>query len=209
MAATTSPGNTGATGYSRSRRYEMRSRGSEAARRLSSTVASSKSASDWNDRLSPALALRTGTDANQFDAVEEHASGLCRCEARNGIDGRCLARAVGPDEADDLARCDRERKVVDCDHAAVSDRNALDLQHLGPWGGLASRWATPETRVRAAGSRRSLDRSAPPIRLSWLDRLPAMPSWFWSTSRTTTAPPMSSMYLVRLENTAVGELSAE
>ena len=53
IAATTSPGSGGSTGYTRSRRYDQRSRGSDAARRLSRTVESSNSSRDWNDREIP------------------------------------------------------------------------------------------------------------------------------------------------------------
>ena len=60
IAATTSPGSGGSTGCTRSRRYDNRSRGSDAARRLSSTVESSNSSSDWNDRDNPARTRLAG-----------------------------------------------------------------------------------------------------------------------------------------------------
>ena len=70
MAATTWPGSGGATGWTRSVTYDSRSRGSDAARRLSRTVMSSNSSSDWNDRLRPARARTAGESVDEVLAAD-------------------------------------------------------------------------------------------------------------------------------------------
>ena len=96
------PGRRGRAGTSR------RSRGSEAARRLSSTVASSNSSSDWNERLSPARARFVGDSGRQLLAVEAHRAGRRPGEAGDGVDHRRLAGAVRADQTGDRARRHRE-----------------------------------------------------------------------------------------------------
>ena len=43
-----------------------------------------------------------------------------RKQGRQEPDGRALARAIGPDEAEDLALADRKTQIVDSDEIAVA-----------------------------------------------------------------------------------------
>jgi hypothetical protein len=59
-----------------------------------------------------AVALRIQTKDTDRSAVRKPQSG-------HALHGRRLARAVGPQEAEDLALVDREGNILDCDRPAV------------------------------------------------------------------------------------------
>ena len=61
----------------------------------------------------------------------EHDVRRCLGEAGDRVDRARLAGAVGADEPDDAAGRHPQRQVVDRDHAAVLDRDVLDLEHDG------------------------------------------------------------------------------
>lgn len=70
--------------------------------------------------------------------------------ADDGVEEGGLARAVGADEADDLARLDSKRDVAVGDHPAEGLGGALDLEQRGhsPASPLASTWWPKRTGKR-------------------------------------------------------------
>ena len=64
----------------------------------------------------------------QVPAVERHASTRAD-EAGDRVDERCLAGAVGPDQADELALTDLEADLAQRVDTMEIDRQALDCQH--------------------------------------------------------------------------------
>ena len=71
---------------------------------------------------------RRGRQARDLLVGEPHAPLPGREEPRQQVEDRGLARAVGPDEAEDLALLHREREVVHRGHAAEVLRDALRSQ---------------------------------------------------------------------------------
>ena len=60
-----------------------------------------------------------GGEAGDIRAVEPHRPRLDRRQAGDRLDQRRLARAVGTEHRDDLARCDAQRRAVDDRHAGI------------------------------------------------------------------------------------------
>jgi hypothetical protein len=52
------------------------------------------------------------------------------------IDERCLAGAIGPDQADDFSRLKRKRDLIDGFEAAKTTRQALNLKKRRAHAGL-------------------------------------------------------------------------
>ena len=66
----------------------------------------------------------------QHGLAEPHAAGVGAHEAADDVEQRRLARAVGADDADDLAGRDRQRDVVERRQAAEAHRETVHPQHL-------------------------------------------------------------------------------
>ena len=62
-------------------------------------------------------------------AIEDDFPGSGLHEARNGVDERGFARAVGTDDADDLPGGNLDIHVMQRVHMAVADRNIFHFQH--------------------------------------------------------------------------------
>ena len=174
------------------------SRGSEAARRLSSTVESSNSSSDWNERPMPEPRAPRRRQLADVLAVEHQLRARGHFgEAGDRVDQRGLAGAVRADQPEHLARADGQRRVVDGGRAAVFDAS-----------GSAPRASSAVTFVRSplgAGSSRfgfafgarngislpSFERR----KASWAICSLTTPFWFSSTRTISETPPISGMYL--------------
>ena len=87
--------------------------------RFSRTVMLSKSSRLWNERPSPAR-LRARADRRASDRPSRRIVPVARCEAGDRVDQGRLAGAVGADQTDDLAGCDRQGHAVERDDAAVA-----------------------------------------------------------------------------------------
>ena len=87
---------------------------SSATLMVSSTVSAGNRRASWNERPRPRRARAVGPEAGDVVAVE-HAPGRRRRrgEARDEVEQRGLAGAVGSDDAEDLAGRHRQRHVVD------------------------------------------------------------------------------------------------
>src|ERR1700733_14585724 len=64
-------------------------------------------------------------------AIERDRARLVLQRAADAIDQRALARAVGSDEADALARIDRERDAIERDKAAEALAEIVDGEQFG------------------------------------------------------------------------------
>ena len=112
-------------GQKRSVTHDSReARWSLPARMFSSTLMSSNSSSDWNERRSPSRARCVAFNRSMRRSSSEIDPPADRHEAGHRVDERRLPRAVRPDQADDLARADLHRHVVDRDHRAEADGQA-------------------------------------------------------------------------------------
>src|ERR1700733_11711108 len=78
-----------------------------------------------------AMGTLMGFEAIQRMAVEANAALLIAQRAADAIDQRRLAGAVRPDQAEPLARRDRERNVVERDKAAETLAEIFDLKEIG------------------------------------------------------------------------------
>jgi hypothetical protein len=67
-----------------------------------------------------------GRRAQQALAVEEDLARLRAVEARDAVEERCLARAVGPDDAEDGALGDVEGDAVEGYDASEADAELAD-----------------------------------------------------------------------------------
>ena len=86
--------------------------------RLSSTVRPPNRAMFWNVRATPSAAISLGRMRGDVAAVEHDAAGVGLVEARDHVEQRGLAGAVGADDRDDAALGDVDRHVLDCGDAA-------------------------------------------------------------------------------------------
>ena len=93
---------------------------------FSSTVSCSCSAGCWNVRASPWLRERGRARPAHLDVVDRDRAGARPVVPADAVEQRGLAGAVGPDEAEDLARLDRERHVLQ--HLDAAEAKAHVLQ---------------------------------------------------------------------------------
>ena len=75
-------------------------------------------------RITPSPAMRCGSHGN-LGAVEEHVTRLRRCRAGDDVQQRGLARAIRPDQADNLARADIEGDLIQHGKPAVALRQPV------------------------------------------------------------------------------------
>ena len=80
----------------------------------------------WNVRAMPAADDLVRRELQQVLAVVEDRAGIRLVESRDDVEGRRLARAVGPDQAEDLTLGDVERDVVEGDDAPEAASEVLD-----------------------------------------------------------------------------------
>ena len=209
IAATTSPGSGGATGMDEVAQVRQRSRGSDAARRLSSTVASSNSSSDWNERLTPARARFVALSPISSSPSRSTEPLAARVKPVTASITDVLPAPFGPIRPVMRPGAHRERHVVDGDDAAVADAQAAHLERAGVDRLALLRRQLERRRAAAPADGGSWRGPSRPATWTWLIDSLAMPSWFCSTSRTTSTPPMSWMYRVIAVEDGVGELGAE
>ena len=81
-------------------------------------------------RAIPSRASSCGRTRSSDGLAEPHAAGVGADEAADDVEQRRLARAVGADDADDLAGRDRQRDVVERRQAAEAHRETVHPQHL-------------------------------------------------------------------------------
>jgi len=81
---------------------------------------------DQTPRLAPIVLVVVAEDADRPGAGAR--------EADDGVDRRSLARTIGAEEAEKLARADAQRDAVDGGKAAVPLDEMVDLDG-GRWGG--------------------------------------------------------------------------
>ena len=158
-------------------------------------------------RQPDAGALRRG-HAVERDAVEVDVAGAARREPGDGVDGRGLAGAVGPDQPGDLARPHGQRQVVDRGDAAVAHGEVVHLEHLRRDPLPAFRRQLDRAGGAGVRALRNTPRILVPIHFSWAADSLAMPSWFCSTRRITMAPPMTVRYFEAGED-GVGDAGAD
>ena len=104
---------------------------SDPAWMLSSTLMSSKSSSDWNDRRRPRLDRRAADQPSMRSSSSAHRAAGRAHEAGHRVDDRGLARTVRADQADDLAGAHLEAHAIDGDHRAEAHGEVLHLQGQG------------------------------------------------------------------------------
>ena len=109
-----------ALGAVRAREPEQRARpapgprlGSAPTITFSTAVSPANSPTPCSVRAIPSRASSCGRARSSARAAEAHAAGVGADEAADDVEQRRLARAVGADDADDLARRDRQRDVVE------------------------------------------------------------------------------------------------
>ena len=146
-----------ASGRRRSSRNEYHRGRSAATSRLSRTLRSSNSSSDWNVRDSPRWARRSADSSlssmpSKLDRPARHGG-----EAGDGVDERRLAGAVRSDQPDELAGLDVEVDAVVGGQAAVADGQLAGLQERQsdrpPRRGIgrsAGSWRRVQRRLLAA-----------------------------------------------------------
>jgi hypothetical protein len=81
-------------------------------------------------------ALHLGAVAVTVEAVDAHAAAARHQDAHHHADGGGLACAVRAEEAEHLARIDREREIGDGVEAAVALAEGLEFDHGWPAGRL-------------------------------------------------------------------------
>ncbi len=119
------------------------------ATRLSCTVIRVNNARRWNVRAIPARPRRCGRPARDVLALEEHPPVGGLLQAGEDVEHRRLARAVRPDQADDLARGHVERHLVERAQASEADRDPVRGEH-----GVAPRPRSARPPSRRPGPRR-------------------------------------------------------
>src|SRR5580698_6746007 len=75
-------------------------------------------------------------DAGNLLVRKPDRTGMRGDHAGDGVDQRGLARTIGPDDAVDLARLDRERHIGDRSNAAETNRERVDFKkrhRRAPW----------------------------------------------------------------------------
>ena len=151
-------------GQTRSVSHEVRVTSSAPAMMFSSTVRSSKSSRDWNERRRPLLRPTGRAPAGDVLAVDADLALRGLDEPGDRVDQRGLAGAVRPDEPDDLPGLDLEAHVVDGHGAPEPHREILDAKGRGldpararhrgaraPAGRGARASSGPSPRPRTAG----------------------------------------------------------
>src|SRR5204863_9779310 len=78
------------------------------------------------------------SQVREVTSVEQHAPGIRTGEPAQQLEGRGLARAVGPDQADGLAGVHPEADVVDGDDAAEPLAQMTHLEQQRADRGLSS-----------------------------------------------------------------------
>jgi hypothetical protein len=81
------------------------------------------------------LALGRDGIGGEVDARDSQGPRRRRDDAGGAAEGGGLARAVGSDQAHDLARLDREREVMDGGEVAIALGEAADFNHARELGG--------------------------------------------------------------------------
>ena len=105
-----------------SRRNDATVMVSSATATLARTVRSSNSSTDCHVRARPSCLRRCAAKPVETAPGQRHAPSVWH-EARDGVDQGRLARAVGPDQPDDLARLDVQCDSVVGEQAAVARRS--------------------------------------------------------------------------------------
>ena len=83
----------------------------------------------WNVRAIPSADARVRRQRGNVRAAQQHLAGGQREQPADQVDDGALARAVRPDQAEDLALRDREIDIVDRAHAAEMLGQAFELKH--------------------------------------------------------------------------------
>src|SRR5262249_32867318 len=109
---------------------------------FSCTVSRGKRLVFWKVRARPARAIRSGRRAGGARPVERTVTAARGQEAREEVEARRLAGAVGADQADDGAGVDGEADAVDGREAAEVHAEILDVKQghgpLAPAGRAAT-----------------------------------------------------------------------
>ena len=116
---------------------------------LSSTDIDSKVSGTWKVRASPSARARLGRQARDVGAGEGHGARGDRQIAGQAVEEGRLARAVGPDQAEDVALLDRDRRVVDRLEGAERLDDVLRLNQHGVTLRRSSSDSSPLGRKRA------------------------------------------------------------
>ena len=131
----------------------------DATVRFSRTSRSSKSSVLCQVRPSPRRARSWG-GSPPMSAAASSTRPVHAHEAGNGVHQRGLARAVRPDQADELAFADLQRDVAQRVHAAERDGQAGDAQHGGAAGEIARGVRAAAARLLRYGGRARAPRPA-------------------------------------------------
>ena len=97
---------------------------------LSSTVESSNSSNDWNEREMPRRARRV-TETREMSVSFSMTVPVARVNPVMASMADVLPAPFGTDQADDLPRAHREVDLVDGDDPAIANGEALDRQGAG------------------------------------------------------------------------------
>ena len=89
-----------------------------------------------------------GTDPLDALALPADVTDLGDVDLADGVEDRCLAGTVGPDDREQLAMSDGERHVVDRHHAAEAQLNPIDLQQPHVVGCVVRQLAHDSQRFR-------------------------------------------------------------
>ena len=93
------------------------------------TVSAGNSRASWNDRARPSRARRCRPPGGHVGAVEHDATGVGIGEARDHVEQRGLAGAVGPDQSEDLAVVQLQRDAVERGDTGEASMHVVDPQH--------------------------------------------------------------------------------
>src|SRR6187401_1292944 len=121
--------------------------------------------------------------------VETHCAGLVLQRSAHAVDQRRFAGAVGPDQADALARLNRQIDIFQCDEAAEAFAQVFDLeQRFGHQRAPGRMLAKLASRERHVGCPRSEARS----RMKSCTR-PTMPLGATMTKPTRSRPTIKRL----------------
>ena len=98
---------------------------------FSSTVIWVNGLSFWKVRATPSRLISIRPEPRDGAAVQQDLARIRRLEAREEVEERGLAGAVGADDPDELSRAHPEGNVVVGDEAAEALRDAAHVQHQG------------------------------------------------------------------------------
>src|SRR5687768_13996398 len=79
------------------------------------------------------LRLRTGRIVRQISSRDTDPASARNDDSGQASDGRGLACAVGPDQAEHLSRADLEGQPLDGGEVAIQLLQPLDFDHWPPW----------------------------------------------------------------------------